>query len=107
MEDFACDEVLSGHTPVTKVLETETVLAFHHIKPSWPVHIVVIPKKHIDSLLTLKNGDSHIADLLDVIQRVASMVRKEHGACRIITNLGDYQDTKHLHFHICFGDPLR
>ena len=52
-DDFYCDEVLNGHTSVQRVLETEHVLAFYHTHPYWPVHIVVIPKKHIESLLTL------------------------------------------------------
>lgn len=53
-EDFYCDEVLSGKTKVNKVLETENVLAYHHTRPFWPVHIVAIPKKHISSLITLE-----------------------------------------------------
>ena len=53
-EDFYCEEALSGHTPINKVHETETVLAFHHTRPFWPVHIVVIPKRHISSVLTLE-----------------------------------------------------
>lgn len=42
-EDFYCDEVLSGKTKVNKVFETENVLAYHHTRPFWPVHI--FPKK--------------------------------------------------------------
>ncbi len=51
------DEVLSGKTKVNKVLETENVLAYHHTRPFWPVHIVAIPKKHISSLITLEEDD--------------------------------------------------
>ena len=56
-KDFYCDEVLSGRTPVDKVAETLDVLAFHHTRPYWPVHIVVIPKLHIPSLIDLGVGD--------------------------------------------------
>lgn len=56
--DFYCDEVLSGKTPVNKVFESATVLAFHHTRPSYPVHIIVIPKAHVESLLTL-DDDVH------------------------------------------------
>lgn len=45
MRDFYCDEVLTGKTKVEKILETENVLAFHHTKSSYKIHIVVIPKK--------------------------------------------------------------
>ena len=51
--DFYCDRVLNGRTPVDVVAETENVLAFHHTRPFWPVHIVVIPKRHIPSLVDL------------------------------------------------------
>ncbi|MGW6048889.1 HIT domain-containing protein [Bacillus mycoides] len=107
-EDFYCDEVLSGKTQVNKVLETENVLAYYHTKPFYPVHIVAIPKKHISSLITLEEGDNRLLlELLGVIKKVATMVTEENGACRVITNLGDYQDSKHLHWHIVYGKPLR
>lgn len=107
-EDFYCEEALSGRTPISKVLETENVLAFHHTRPFWPVHIVVIPKRHISSLLTLESGDNELLiELFDTIKQIANKVVAEHGAARILTNLGDYQDSKHLHFHINSGDPLR
>jgi histidine triad (HIT) family protein len=105
--DFYCEEVLSGRTPVSRVAETENVLAYHHTRPFWPVHIVVIPKRHVGSLLTIDPSDSLLAELLRVIQEVAGPVVAEHGACRVLTNLGDYQESKHLHWHICAGDPLR
>ncbi|UOY88627.1 HIT domain-containing protein [Bacillus glycinifermentans] len=107
-EDFYCDEVLSGKTKVNKVMETENVLAYYHTRPFYPVHIVAIPKKHIPSLITLEEEDQELLlELLDVIKKVARMVTEENGACRVITNLGAYQDSKHLHWHIVSGKPLR
>lgn len=107
-EDFYCEEALSGRTPINKVHETDNVLAFHHTRPFWPVHIVVIPKRHISSLLTLEPDDNELLiELFDVIKLIADKVVAEHGAARILTNLGKYQDSKHLHFHINSGDPLR
>lgn len=100
--DFYCDEVLSGNTPVEVVAETEHVLAFLHTRPAYPVHIVVIPKQHIDSLLTL-DDDSLWAELMAVVKHVAALVVQEEGAARVITNLGAYQDSKHLHWHIVSG----
>jgi histidine triad (HIT) family protein len=44
---------------------------------------------------------------LAVVRRVAEQVTREHGACRVLTNLGRYQDSKHLHFHVNVGAPLR
>jgi len=105
-DDFYCDEVLSGRTPVRVVRETEDVLAFHHTRPHWPVHIVVVPKRHIPSLTDLGGADPAVlSDLLAVVRQVAADVLAEHGAARVLTNLGAYQDSRHLHFHVNHGEP--
>lgn len=103
--DFYCDEVLSGNTPVQKVFETDNVLAYHHTQPFWETHIVVIPKRHVDNLLTVEN--ELLMELLDVVKTVAALVLREKGAARVLTNLGEYQDSKHLHFHVNSGKPVR
>jgi len=106
--DFYCDEALSGRTPVRKVLETDNVLAFHHTRPFYPVHVVVLPKRHVGSLLTMqKADDTLLVELIEIVRQVASRIVEEHGACRVLTNLGEYQDSKHLHWHVAFGDALR
>lgn len=108
IEDFYCEEVLSGKTEVEKVFETENVLAYQHTRPFWETHIVVIPKRHISSLLTLEESDAPILiELFDVIKRVADQVVAERGAARVLTNLGNYQDSKHLHFHVNSGEMIR
>ena len=104
-EDFYCDEVLSGKTPVERVFETENVLAYHHTRPFWETHIVVIPKTHVDSLLTVETD--LLNELLDVVKTVAALVVGEKGAARVLTNLGEYQDSKHLHFHVNSGAQIR
>jgi len=91
---------------VHHVPETDGVLAYYHTRPFWPVHIVVIPKRHVSSLLTLEEGDTPLLlELLTVVRQVAEQVVVEHGACRVLTNLGAYQDSKHLHWHVCSGQP--
>lgn len=106
--DFYCNEVLSGKTVVEKVLETENVLAYHHTRPFWETHIVVIPKRHIASLITLEETDRKIfLELFEVIKKVAVDVTAEKGAARVLTNLGDYQESKHLHFHVNSGKQIR
>ena len=105
MSDFYCDEALSGKTPIITVLETDDVLAFHHTKPYWPVHIVVVPKKHVPSLTDLgEESIDLVYKVLDVDREVAAKVEMDHGACRVFSNLGEYQDSKHLHFHVASGE---
>jgi histidine triad (HIT) family protein len=107
-DDFYCDEVLNGRTPVKRAGETDNVLAFHHTRPFYPVHIVVTPKRHVESLLSLdKDDDNLFLELTGMIRQVAAQIMSEHGACRVITNLGAYQDSKHLHWHVVFGQPLK
>ena len=73
--DFYCDEALSGSTPVTVVFETDDVLAFHHTRPYWPIHIVVIPKRHVPSLTDLGDADeSLLHNVLTVGRHVAQRV---------------------------------
>lgn len=107
-EDFYCEQVLSGKTKVEKILETENVLAFYHTRPFWQIHIVVIPKRHISSLLAVDETETEIfLELFDVIKKVSADVVEKYGAARVLTNLGKYQESKHLHFHINSGDQIR
>lgn len=105
MSDFYCEQVLSGMQPVQKIVDTESVLAFHHTQPSYPAHIVVIPKRHISSLLDISEGDADLLfSMLSVVKLVAQQVLSEYDGCRVITNLGSYQDSKHLHWHVIAGE---
>lgn len=107
-EDYYCDEVLSGNVSVEVVEETADVVAYKHTRPYWPVHIVVVPKQHVPSFVDLGESDvSLLHAVLRVVRNVAARVHDEHGAARVLTNLGRYQDSKHLHFHVNSGEPLR
>jgi histidine triad (HIT) family protein len=105
VEDFYCENVLSGKIEVEKLLETDRVLAYRHTRPFWETHIVVIPKIHVASLLTI-DDNALLLELLDVAKEVAAKVVEEKGAARVLTNLGEYQDSKHLHFHIYTGEEI-
>ena len=105
--DFYCDIAIADVISLQKEYESESVLAFHHTHPHWPVHIVVVPKKHIESLLTLSEEDTPLLiELIEVIKQIAKKVETEHGSARVLTNLGRYQDSKHLHFHVCTGEEI-
>ncbi|MDR7277719.1 histidine triad (HIT) family protein [Catenuloplanes atrovinosus] len=107
VSDFYCDEALSGRTPVKVVMQTETVLAFEHTRPSYPVHIVVVPKQHVPSLVNLGDaGEEVLMDVFQMVRKVAAMVREEHGAACVVTNEGDYQESKHLHVHVLWRGDL-
>lgn len=106
--DFYCDLAIPKKIEIKIEYEDEFVLAYHHTKPGWPLHIVVVPKKHIPSFTNRSAGDDETVNrVLKVVQEIAKKVEKQAGACRIITNLGNYQDSKHLHFHVCSGEVLK
>ena len=102
-DDIYCDLILPGHLPVQVVHETESVLAFRHTRPSWPLHIVVLPKEHVPSLLALDPSSPLVRDCLEVIQTVSKDLLGQYGALGVLTNLGAYQDSKHLHWHLYSG----
>jgi len=105
--DFYCEEVLPGKTGVKKVYESEAVLAFYHTKPSYEKHIVIIPKEHIHDLT--QTTDAHkdlLVEILDVAKKLASDYDFEKEGVRLITNMGVFQDSPHLHFHLVSGDKL-
>ena len=95
--DFYCDSVLNNKVTISKVKETETVLAFYHTKPSYKIHIMVIPKQHITQLSDVADLEI-IKDIFAVIIEVTKQLNLK--TFRIVSNSGEYQDSKHLHFHI-------
>lgn len=106
-DDYYCDVAIPRRTRLEVVHEDDELLAYHHTRPFWPVHLVVVPTRHVASMLALTRADARLAErLLTVVQDVAAVVEREHGAASIVTNLGAYQDSKHLHVHVRFGDPL-
>lgn len=104
--DFYCDVALPHPERLTVVHDGSGVLAFHHIRPSYETHLVVVPKAHLTSLTTLTAADEPVVrELLEVVQEVARLVEHSHGAARVITNVGRYQESKHLHVHVVSGAP--
>lgn len=106
--DFYCDEIISGKIPVDKIVETEQLIAFHHTKPYWEVHIVVIPRRHIESLATLDPTEEVLfTEFMRTLSQLTQQISTQYGGCRVSTNVGSYQDTKHFHWYIYTGRRLR
>ncbi|MFE0700759.1 HIT family protein [Streptomyces sp. NPDC058872] len=94
---------MSGLVPIENVAETDRALAFHHTNPAHPVHIVVIPKEHVPSLTDLGNADaSLLTEVVGLVREVAAGVETAYGSCSVTTNLGLYQESKHMHWHVVF-----
>lgn len=107
-DDFYCDVAVPGVRDLDVVHEDDRVLAFHHTRPFWATHVVVVPKRHIASLTSVGPQDeTDVRALLAVVQRVARHVETTQGEAGVLTNLGRYQDSKHLHVHVHAGAQLR
>ena len=101
-------KIVNGEIPSNKVYEDESVLAFNDINPAAPVHILVIPKKHIESAVALTDEDDElIAHIFQVIKLIAKEQGLDNGF-RLVSNIGEDggQTVKHLHFHILGGKKL-
>ncbi len=88
------------------VHEDARALAFRHTQPIYDVHVVVVPKRHIASLTAATADDEKdLRALFVAIRDVTAQVEREHGGARVVTNVGAYQDSKHLHVHVVSGSP--
>ncbi len=102
--------IIKGDIPSARVFENDDVYAFKDIHPSAPVHVLVIPKRHIDSLDAIGTDGVNFetaAKTLKAIPEVAKACGLTNGY-RVITNVGGdgCQSVKHLHFHILGGVKL-
>ena len=109
MQDCIFCKIVNKEIPSTIVYEDEDVLAFNDINPVTPVHILVIPKKHIESLAEIKEEDEElIGEIHTTIKKIANQVGILDKGFRVIVNCGEDggQEVKHLHFHILGGKKL-
>jgi histidine triad (HIT) family protein len=105
MKDCIFCKIVAGQIPSRKVYEDDDMLAFHDINPVAPMHFMIIPKRHIDSLATAGPGD---AEVLGKMMARAGALARENGSpegFRTIINTGKIgrQDVYHLHIHIIGG----
>lgn len=101
-------KIINGEIPSSKVYEDEYVYAFKDINPNAPVHVLVIPKNHIDSVdMVSEDNIAEVSKVLLAIPKVAKLCGLENGY-RVITNVGEDggQTVKHIHFHVLGGEKL-
>ncbi len=109
MEECIFCKIVNGEIPSNKVYEDENVLAFKDLNPQMPVHILVIPKKHIESIIDLKEDDEIlVGKIFTSINKIAHDIGIANRGFRVISNCGQDagQTVKHLHFHILAGEKM-
>ena len=107
MADCIFCKIARKEIPSSLVYEDETVVAFKDLEPQAPVHVLVIPKKHIESILALTDEDKALVGhiLADVVPQLARELGVAETGFRVVANTGEEggQSVKHLHFHLLGG----
>ena len=103
-------KIAAGEIPSTKVYEDELVYAFRDIAPQAPVHVLIIPKKHIESAQALTaEDDGLLCHMFACARKIAESEGVAASGYRLITNVGDDagQSVHHLHLHLIGGKTLK
>lgn len=102
MSDCIFCRIVSGEIPSKKAYEDEWIYAFHDLEPQAPVHVLIVPRKHLGSLDDATQEDEALlGHLLLKVKEIAEGLGLENGY-RLVANTGvdGMQSVKHLHFHL-------
>ena len=108
-EDCLFCKIINGDIPSEKVYEDEYVLGFKDINPAAPIHILVIPKKHIDSLACLNEEDKeYVWKIHEAMNKIAKQENFINDGLKVIVNCGKDagQEVMHLHYHLLAGKRM-
>lgn len=106
MKDCIFCKIANKEIPSEIVYEDDRIVAFKDIEPQAPIHILIIPKEHIQSVNELnKNNISLIDDIFCTIKKLVKDFNIEKNGYRIVNNCGEYggQTVNHIHFHLLGG----
>lgn len=108
MDCIFCD-IVSGKVPSDLVYREEEIIAFRDVNPRAPVHILIVPKKHIPSIREVADDDlPMLARMLKVANEIAKVEGIYNDGYRLVINCGRYggQLVPHLHIHLLGGRLL-
>ncbi len=87
--------------PAQRLRDTQTLIAFRHPQPSYPFHVLIVPKQAYRSLLDVPpQATDFMLELFETVQSLVREFQLESGGYRLIANGGSYQDVPQLHFHL-------
>ncbi|MCC6509292.1 MAG: histidine triad nucleotide-binding protein [Pirellulaceae bacterium] len=110
MAETVFSKIIRGEIPAKIVHDDEQCLAFHDISAQAPVHVLVIPKRPIESLEQLSASDAGLlGHIWTVIPQLARQLGVSESGYRVVVNCGrdGGQSVDHLHFHLLAGRPLK
>ena len=109
MSDCIFCKIANGEFPALRVYENEYVFAINDINPVAKVHVLIIPKKHYDNILSLSGGDAALlCAIQEAVREVAKIKEISETGFRLISNCGKDggQSVPHLHYHLIGGSEL-
>lgn len=105
LQDCIFCKIASGEIPTNPIIETDDIIAFNDLNPQAPVHILVIPKKHYDSLNELDDTDL-MSKLIQGVKDVTQKLNIKEFRTVINTGKEAGQEVRHVHLHVLSGRPL-
>lgn len=102
--------IVEGEVPSERVAEGDDWLAFRDINPQAPVHVLVIPKQHVESVAAFRDDEAEAAGrLLLAAAETARTLGVDEDGYRLVTNRGEKagQSVFHIHIHLLAGRPMR
>lgn len=109
MNDCVFCKIVQGEIPSNKVYEDDKILSFKDLNPEAPVHVLIIPKKHIASLTEVNEEDAEIiAHIFKTIPKIVKDLEIDKDGYRVVSNCGEFggQSVPHVHFHLLGGRSL-
>ena len=104
-------KITGGEIPSKFIYEDESVVAFRDINPQAPQHILIVPRKHIESINAFEDDDKDLAAhiLVDVVPKLAKDLKIAESGYRVVINTGDEggQTVHHLHVHLIGGRSMQ
>ena len=87
--------------PASRVRETRNVVAYHHPEPSYPFHVLIVPKRNLESIMGLdETNGSLLVEIITVVKSLVEEYQLVETGYRLIVNGGRYQHIPQLHFHL-------
>lgn len=101
-------KIVNGEIPSERVVENDTCIAIRDVNPQAPVHILVMPKEHVENVVEAADHPELTAALFRTVAEVAEKLDLKKDGFRIISNVGTFgcQSVKHLHIHVLGGKQL-
>lgn len=107
MTDCLFCKIIREEIPSEQVLETTNYVAFKDIHPKTPVHVLIVPKRHVEKPEELRGEE--IADMLNGSEEIAQILGVKESGYRLLFNVGTHagQEIDHVHLHLLGGAPAK